>query len=227
MGMIIAIDGPAGSGKSSTAKEVARQLNFTYVDTGAMYRAATLATLQKNIDIENEGLITRLARKLDIRFCWIDNVHHTFLDNEDVSDAIRTSTVAAMVSPVSAIPGVRVVMAEQQRAMAENDNIVMEGRDIGTNVFPNADFKFYIDADIYVRATRRINDYRKIGQSLTIEEIVKELKKRDKIDSSRSHSPLKKADDAITIDTSKLSFQEQVDQIVSIIRGKSDLIRNQ
>ncbi|MBU1066052.1 (d)CMP kinase, partial [bacterium] len=153
---------------------------------------------------------------------WIDNVHHTFLDNEDVSDAIRTSAVAAMVSPVSAIPGVRIVMAEQQRAMVKNDNIVMEGRDIGTNVFPDADFKFYIDADIHVRAKRRINDYRKIGQSLTIEEIVIELKKRDKIDSSRSHSPLQKAEDAITINTSNLSFQEQVDQIVSIIREKSD-----
>jgi len=219
MGIIVAIDGPAGSGKSSTAKEVARRLNFTYVDTGAMYRAVTLAMLRKNIPIDDQELITRLARQLDIRFRWIDDVHHTFMDDEDVTDAIRTSAVAEMVSPVSAIPGVRVVMVEQQRAMAKNDNIVMEGRDIGTVVFPNADFKFYMDADIRVRAQRRINDYRKIGQALSVDEIIRELQKRDRIDSSRSHSPLKKARDAIIIDTTDLSFQEQVDQIIAIIRG--------
>jgi len=219
MGIIVAIDGPAGSGKSSTAKEVARRLNFTYVDTGAMYRAVTLAMLRKNIPIDDQELITQLARQLDIRFRWIDDVHHTFMDDEDVTDAIRTSAVAEMVSPVSAIPGVRVVMVEQQRAMAKNDNIVMEGRDIGTVVFPNADFKFYMDADIRVRAQRRINDYRKIGQALSVDEIIRELQKRDRIDSSRSHSPLKKARDAIIIDTTDLSFQEQVDQIIAIIRG--------
>lgn len=219
MGIIVAIDGPAGSGKSSTAKEVARRLNFTYVDTGAMYRAVTLAMLRKNIPIDDQELITQLACQLDIRFRWIDDVHHTFMDDEDVTDAIRTSAVAEMVSPVSAIPGVRVVMVEQQRAMAKNDNIVMEGRDIGTVVFPNADFKFYMDADIRVRAQRRINDYRKIGQALSVDEIIRELQKRDRIDSSRSHSPLKKARDAIIIDTTDLSFQEQVDQIIAIIRG--------
>lgn len=226
MGTIVAIDGPAGSGKSSTAKEVARRLNFTYVDTGAMYRAATLATIRKNIDINDEEQITQLVRNLDIRFRWIDNTHHTFLDGKDVSDDIRTSAVAAMVSPVSAIPGVRVVMAAQQRAMAEIDNIVMEGRDIGTNVFPNADFKFYMDADIQVRAKRRMGDYQDLGQPLTIEKIIEELRKRDDIDSSRSHSPLKKADDAIIIDTTHLNFQEQVDRIVAIVTKKSVKIEN-
>ncbi len=219
MGMIVAIDGPSGSGKSSTAKEVARQLNFTYVDTGAMYRAITLATLRKNIHIDDIDKIARLTRQIQIRFQWIDNQHHTYLNDEDVTDAIRTSTVAAMVSPVSAIPEVREILASRQRQMAQDDNIVMEGRDIGTNVFPDADYKFYMDADIRIRAKRRSKDYDKIGQKLSIDEIIKELRKRDKIDSSRSHSPLKKADDAIIIDTTHLSFEKQVEKIVSIIRA--------
>jgi len=218
MGIIVAIDGPAGSGKSSTAKEVARRLNFTYVDTGAMYRAVTLATLRNRLPVCEEEKITDLARRLNIHFRWIDDIHHTFVDGEDVTNEIRSSEVAAMVSPVSAIPGVRIVMAEQQREMAKQDNIVMEGRDIGTNVFPDADYKFYMDADVAVRAQRRMRDYEHIGQKLSIAEIIEELKKRDKIDSSRSHSPLKKADDAIVIDTTNLTFQEQVDKILSIIR---------
>jgi cytidylate kinase len=220
MGIIVAIDGPAGSGKSSTAKEVARRLDFTYVDTGAMYRAVTLAVLQQNIPIENTTEIARLTRTIRIRFQWIENRHHTFLNGKDVTAAVRSSAVADMVSPVSAIPEVREILASRQRQMAMNDNIVMEGRDIGTNVFPDADFKFYMDADIRIRAQRRIRDYRDIGQKLSIAAIIKELEKRDKIDSSRSHSPLKKADDAIIIDTSNLSFEEQVEKIIQIIRAQ-------
>ncbi|MBL7136244.1 MAG: (d)CMP kinase [Candidatus Marinimicrobia bacterium] len=218
MGIIVAIDGPAGSGKSSTAKEVARRLGFTYVDTGAMYRTVTLETLRRKVDVKNEDQVAQIAKEITISFKWIEDVHHTFLNDEDVSDGIRSSMAADMVSPVSAIPGVREVLAERQRQMAMIDNIVMEGRDIGTNVFPDADYKFYMDADIRVRASRRIKDYQNIGQDLSIDEIVLELQKRDKIDSSRSHSPLKKAKDAIIIDTTDLTFEEQVNKIITIIQ---------
>ncbi len=218
MGIIVAIDGPAGSGKSSTAKEVARRLGFTYVDTGAMYRTVTLETLRRKVDIKNKNRVAQIAKEITIGFKWIEDIHHTFLNDEDVSDGIRSSMVADMVSQVSAIPGVREVLAERQRQMAAIDSIVMEGRDIGTNVFPDADYKFYMDADIQVRARRRIKDYQNIGQDLSIDEIVQELQKRDKIDSSRSHSPLKKAKDAIIIDTTDLTFEEQVKKIVTIIQ---------
>jgi cytidylate kinase len=218
MGIIVAIDGPAGSGKSSTAREVARRLGFTYIDTGAMYRSVTLAAIRQNIDIQNEAKVTRIAKESRIRFKWINGRYCTFLNDEDVSEAIRWSEVAKLVSPVSAIPGVRRVMAERQRQLAQKDNIVMEGRDIGTNVFPNANFKFYLDADIRVRAQRREKDYREIGQNLTLDQIVSELEKRDRIDSSRQHSPLKKAEDAITIDTTHLTFEEQVTKIVNLIQ---------
>jgi len=218
MGIIVAIDGPAGSGKSSTAKEVARRLGFIYIDTGAMYRTVTLETLRRKVDVKNEDQVAQIAKEITISFKWIEDVHHTFLNDEDVSDGIRSSMAADMVSPVSAIPGVREVLAERQRQMAMIDNIVMEGRDIGTNVFPDADYKFYMDADIRVRASRRIKDYQNIGQDLSIDEIVLELQKRDKIDSSRSHSPLKKAKDAIIIDTTDLTFEEQVNKIVTIIQ---------
>jgi len=218
MGIIIAIDGPAGSGKSSTAKEVARRLGFTYIDTGAMYRSVTLEIIRRKIDICDEDQVEKIARESRIQFQWIGDKHHILLNGEDISDEIRSSDIASLVSPVSAIAGVRKILAERQRQMAQDDNIVMEGRDIGTNVFPDADFKFYIDADIRVRAERRIKDYQTIGQELTVEEIVRELEKRDKIDSSRSHSPLKKADDAIIIDTTNLSFEEQVEEIVKIVQ---------
>jgi len=219
MGKIIAIDGPAGSGKSSTAREVAKRLNYVYVDTGAMYRAVTLRVIEKNIDIKDEEQIADEARNLNINFKWINDQHHTFLGDRDISIAIRTKEVADLVSPVSVIPAVREHLADLQRKMGDTQNIVMEGRDIGTNVFPDADFKFFMIADVYVRAKRRINDYRKVGQEIDIEEIAAEIRKRDKIDSSRSHSPLKKAQDAIEIDTSALKFEKQVEMIIDKIRN--------
>jgi len=223
MGIVIAIDGPAGSGKSSTAREVARRLNFTYVDTGAMYRAVTLAMIRARIAVENQAAVTELAEKTDIRFKWVDDNLHTFLNGEDVSVPIRSAEVAQLVSPVSAIGSVREIMVQRQREMADTANIVMEGRDIGTNVFPDAQFKFYLEANLETRAKRRISDYQKIGQNLTIPEIMAEIQKRDKIDSSRQHSPLRKAEDAIVIDTSNLQFEEQVGMILTKVQS-SDLL---
>jgi cytidylate kinase len=218
MGKIIAIDGPAGSGKSSTAREVAKRINYVYIDTGAMYRAVTLQVIEKNIDIHNDEKIAEVAENLNISFRWIDGEHHTFLGQRDVTKDIRTSAVAKLVSPVSVIPAVREHLAALQREMGKKENVVMEGRDIGTNVFPQADFKFFMIADVRVRAQRRIKDYQKVGQDVDIEEIIKIIQERDKIDSSRAHSPLKKAKDAIEIDTTSLTFEQQVEKITEIIR---------
>ncbi|MDD5766013.1 MAG: (d)CMP kinase [Candidatus Marinimicrobia bacterium] len=225
MGIVVAIDGPAGSGKSSTAKEVAKRLGFTYVDTGAMYRAITLLTIRRKISPENSEQVVSLAELIDIRFRWENGNLRTLLNGEDVSDEIRSAEVAQAVSPVSAIAGVREIMVKRQREMSSENNIVMEGRDIGTNVFPKADFKFYVTADVEVRAMRRIGDYQKIGQNLSWEEIVEEIKKRDRIDSSRTHSPLKKADDAIVIDTTHLTFEEQVEKIIEIVKNRPEMVR--
>lgn len=219
MGIIVAIDGPAGAGKSSTAREVALRLGFLYIDTGAMYRAVTLETIRRNIDVAQQAAVIQLAQEVQIRFRWIDRALHTFLNDEDVSEAIRSARVAGRVSPVSAIGGVREVMAASQRKLGETENLVMEGRDIGTNVFPQAQFKFYLNADVAVRARRRLQDYRKIGQELTIAQIVAELKKRDKIDSSREHSPLKRAADAILVDTTDMDFEDQVNFIVDKVKA--------
>ncbi len=218
MGIIVAIDGPAGSGKSTTAKAVARQLGFTYVDTGAMYRAITLKVLRSAVAIEDSTAIVDLARRSEIHFRLLEGDLHIFLDGEDVSQAIRSSAVAQVVSTVSAIAGVRAILVQRQRELAETTDIVMEGRDIGTNVFPNAQFKFYLSADLPTRAQRRIADYERVGQKLTQAEIIEELKKRDKIDSSRQSAPLRKAADAIEIDTSNLKFEDQVSAIVDHVR---------
>jgi len=223
MGIVIAIDGPAGSGKSSTAREVARRLGFTYIDTGAMYRAITLMVLRSETAVDDPVAVTDLAQKANIQFKWVDENLHTILDGEDVSIQIRSAEVAQLVSPVSAIGSVREIMVQRQREMARAGNIVMEGRDIGTNVFPDADFKFFLVANLETRARRRISDYQKIGQNLTIPEIMAEIRKRDEIDSSRQHSPLKKAADAIIIDTSDLQFEEQIGMILDIIRSSINL----
>jgi cytidylate kinase len=217
MGVIVAIDGPAGAGKSTTAREVARRLGYIYVDTGAMYRAITLQIIRNEVDLQDMPAVEAVVSKSHIEFCWQGEKHCTWLNGKDVSKAIRSVEVAQLVSPVSAIEGVRRIMANQQRQMAKSNNIVMEGRDIGTNVFPDADFKFFLIADLKVRARRRIKDYRRLGQDLKIEEIKAELVRRDQIDSSRAYAPLKQASDAIVIDTSRMEFEEQVETIVRYV----------
>jgi len=218
MGDVVSIDGPAGAGKSTTAKQVAQELGFLYIDTGAMYRSVTLAAIRNDVDVEQEEEVTALAADLAIHFEKINGEYHTFMNGEDVSRDIRSSEVADLVSPVSAIGGVRDVLVDQQRKLAKNHNVVMEGRDIGTNVFPNAKYKFYLVADVEVRAKRRMKDYQKNGQNLSEEEIIEELKKRDKIDSSREHAPLKKPEDAYVVDTTNLDFEEQVAIIVNRVK---------
>jgi cytidylate kinase len=211
--MIIAIDGPSGSGKSSTAKAVAESLSITYLDTGAMYRAVAVGVLRSGIDPEDEKSVADAVRHMTVGF----KGGSVLLNGDDVTVAIREDAANKAVTPVSANPAVRELLVQKQREFASKNDIVMEGRDIGTVVFPNADHKFFLVADPRVRAIRRLKES---TEDLTLEEVEADLIRRDQKDSSRAHSPLKKADDAIEIDTSALTFDEQVDKILSYIKNK-------
>lgn len=217
--MIIAIDGPAASGKSTTAKRAAEQLGFIYLDTGAMYRAVTLAVLNAGINSQMEEDVRSILPDLDISVEASDGGSITYLDGKDVSDEIRRNAVTKNVSAISAMPSVREEMVTIQRRIAGGRNAVVEGRDIGTVVFPQADFKFFVTASYEVRAQRRQTDLKKLGIELSMEEIISDLKRRDGIDSGRAHSPLTRADDAIIVDTTDLTIDEQVTFIIERVRN--------
>tara|TARA_B100000745_G_scaffold23479_1_gene15731 strand:+ start:597 stop:1253 length:657 start_codon:yes stop_codon:yes gene_type:complete len=217
--MIVAIDGPAATGKSTSAKLVAQKLGFTYMDTGAMYRCVTLSVLRNHIALADEEALQLLIQEMDIHFDKRDDKLVVRLDKEDVSTLIRKPEVTSHVSAVSALPQVRNHMVAIQRKSAKNQDCVIEGRDIGTIVFPKADVKFFLVADDFVRAKRRQLDLKAIGEEKTIDELVEEIRRRDRFDSERSHSPLKKADDAIEVDTSQLTIDEQVDFMVNKVRN--------
>jgi len=216
--MVITIDGAAGVGKSSTAKEIAKRLGYQYFDTGAMYRAVTLFFIKKNVDLGSDRQVNESlnAIKLNIDFSY-ENEMQIFLDEEDISLKIRSQEVTNKVSEVSALKDVREMMVKIQRSFTKNGNFVVEGRDIGTVVFPDAKYKFYLKADYDIRAKRRLADFEKINEAKNINLIKKDLEKRDKYDSSRKLSPLKKPENAIVIDTTFCSFEEQVDQILKQI----------
>ncbi len=215
-GKIIAIDGPAGAGKSTTAKLVAARLGYTYLDTGAMYRALTHYALKNNIDPSDGKKLSALAEKLPVEFKNVDGVNRVFINGEDVTEAIRTPEVTQNVSEVAAHPGVRKAMVKKQIEIGKHGSIVAEGRDTTTVVFPNADLKIYLDASVKQRAQRRLLDLAKMGISTTLEEQESEIKRRDEYDSHRKHSPLTKAHDAFVVDTSKLTIEQQVDRIISL-----------
>ena len=216
--MVITIDGAAGVGKSSTAKELAKRLEYKYFDTGAMYRAVTFYFLAKNVDLSsNSQVIESLdSIKLHIDFSS-ENEMKIFLDEDDISLKIRSQEVTSAVSIVSAIKEVREMMVQIQRSFTGNGNFVVEGRDIGTVVFPDAVHKFYLQADYDIRAKRRLADFEKINEAKNINEIKEDLEKRDKYDSTRKLSPLKIPDGAIIIDTTYCSFDDQVNQILKHI----------
>lgn len=211
--MIIAIDGPSGSGKSSTAKAVAKSLDFTYLDTGAMYRALAYGILNLGIDPRDEKLVAEAVNSMQVSF----KGEEVFLNSNNVTEEIRMKAATKAVTPVSANLAVRELLVEKQREIAADNDIVVEGRDIGTVVFPKANYKFFLVADPEVRAQRR---FLEVKEKMSLEEIKADLLRRDQKDSSRKHSPLKKADDAITIDTSHMTFDEQVDNILSYIETK-------
>ena len=217
--MIVAIDGPAASGKSTTARGVASNIGFTHIDTGAMYRAVALHFINLELDIENVDLILSEMEKVEISFS--DNDFHTILLNgKDVTNMIRDSAVDQKVSKVSALQIVRNKLVLQQRKLSKNRDIVIEGRDIGTRVFPNADFKFFLTADIEVRARRRFRENLIKSNKTPFNQILNELILRDEIDKNRKYSPLRIPDNAIILDTSNLSFKEQVKEIIRHILKK-------
>ena len=218
--MVITIDGAAGVGKTSTAKEIAKRLGYQYFDTGAMYRAVTLFFIKKNVDLASDSQVTESldAIKLNIDFSS-ESEMQIFLGEENISLKIRNQEVTSKVSAVSAIKDVREMMVKIQRSFTKDGNFVVEGRDIGTVVFPDANYKFYLQADYDIRAKRRLADFEKINEAKNINEIKEDLEIRDKYDSTRKLSPLKKPEDAIIIDTTLCSFEEQVNQILKHIEN--------
>ena len=218
--MIIAIDGPAASGKSTAAIGVAKRLGIIYLDTGAMYRAVTFGLIEHNIEFENSNIIENFLERIDIKFSESSSGILLKLNGRDITREIRSEIVTKNASEVSALKSVRKSMVLIQRKMAEVGDCVLEGRDIGTVVFPNADFKFFLIADEKSRAERRLKDLKAIGEQSSVEKVMSDLMNRDHKDSTRMHSPLKKSEDAIIIDTSDLGINEVIDKIVNIVNHK-------
>lgn len=213
--MIIAIDGPAGAGKSTVARILAKKLGFLYVDTGAMYRALTLKILENNVAISDELRINALAQKvrIDLRNN-ADGSLSVILDGRDVSLEIRQAQITQFVSDVAKIKTVRQVLVAMQRDLGARGDCVLDGRDIGTVVFPDARKKFFIDASKGVRVGRRFKELKGLGQDIAINDVEKDLSNRDKIDSTREASPLRRAEDAVYIDTTDLSIEQVVDKML-------------
>ena len=214
---IIAIDGYSSCGKSSTAKLVAKKLNYRYIDTGAMYRAVTLYFLDHGINESDPNEVADTLKKIQIFFVQKAGASHTYLNGKNVEELIRTMNVSKHVSKVATIKLVRDKLVDEQKTMGSEGAVVMDGRDIGTNVFPNADLKIFMTADTDVRAKRRLAELRERGNlQITKEEVITNLLERDKIDSSRKEAPLRKAQDAIELDTTNHTLDSQVDFILSL-----------
>ena len=218
MNDIITIDGPTGSGKSTVSRLLAQRLHYHYLDTGAMYRAVGLAILRSGVSLHNKKEITRICNSLEIKFLHEDDATKIYLDNEDVTRAIREPAIDLIASDVSALDNVRKVMTTLQRKIGSQGPLVAEGRDMGTVVFPEARHKFYIDASLEVRVDRRFQERQKRGESISREKVKKDLIKRDNQDMNRHLSPLKPARDAGMIDTTHLSPHQIVGTIMKDIK---------
>lgn len=213
--IVIAIDGYSACGKSTTAKEVARILGYRYIDSGAMYRAVTLFFLDQHVSLSNPKEIVRALSQIQISFkVNAKGVSETYLNNLNVEKEIRKMRISENVSPISAIKDVRAAMVDQQRRLGKEKAIVMDGRDIGTVVFPNAELKFFMTADMMVRATRRQKELLENDKLVDLDDVIENITQRDKIDTTRKESPLRQASDAITIDTTHITIDEQVDEVV-------------
>jgi len=214
----VALDGPAGAGKSTVARQVARALGLTYVDTGAMYRAITWKALQLGIDLTDEAALVTLAHSVQIDLQQGEAGQTVTLNGVDITEAIRSLDVTSHVSAVSAVSGVREAMVELQRDMARRTGVVMDGRDIGTVVLPDADVKIWLTASVEERAERRYQELVAKGQQIDFEQLKQDIKRRDEYDSGREHSPMKQADDALLLDTTGLTIEQVIDRILDICR---------
>ena len=213
-----AIDGPAGAGKSSVAKVLARRLGCIYLDTGAMYRAVTWLALQKQVAFDDMEGIKDLLQTIELEFKDVDGMQHLYCNGTDVTEAIRTPEISANVSAVSMIPQVREAMTAQQQKIAAGSDVLMDGRDIGTTVLPNARYKFFLTASLEERARRRALELEQKGIAVDMEQLIADIALRDKKDSEREVSPLKQAEDAVLIDTSSLTFDEVVENLFMRIK---------
>jgi cytidylate kinase len=220
--MIIAIDGHSSCGKSTIAKALAGKLGIAYVDTGAMYRAITLYFLRNNIDIHDANQVNHALDTISLSFKSVDGNNNIFLNDEDITDLIRTIEVSNMVSPVATLPEVRKKLVALQQAMG-NNSLVMDGRDIGSVVFPNAEIKFFVTADLHTRAQRRYEELISFNNDVSLQEVTENLANRDQIDSSRATSPLIQLPDAILIDTTHLTLENQLSLVIDKVKEKLKL----
>lgn len=218
--MIIAVDGPAGSGKGTVTKRIEKKLGFLNLDTGATYRCVALQVLRENVSLKDEEEIIKIANDIDIKINNTGDKDIILLNGEDVSKEIRTKEVTSIVSQVSSIIPVREKMVEVQRKLANGKNVIVEGRDIGTVVFPNADIKIYLDASEEIRAQRRYEENKQNGIDTTYEEVLENVKMRDYNDMHKKVGALKKADDAIVVDSTNLTIDQVVEKIKDIIKGQ-------
>lgn len=223
MSIAVAIDGPVGAGKSSIARECAEKLGFIYVDTGAMYRSIGLFCERNGIDTDNPERIEAALKHITLDIKIKDGTQHIFLNGYDVSEEIRLPSVSMAASKVSAVPRVREFLLDFQRSFAQNQNVIMDGRDICTVVLPDADVKIYLTADAEVRAKRRYDELATKGSPVTYDEVLADLIQRDKNDMSRAVAPLKAADDAVIADTTELDFEQSCSLLVKIIKDKAKI----
>ena len=218
----VAIDGPSGAGKSTVARAVAERMGYVYVDTGAMYRAIGLAVYRRGITGEDTAGIIASLPTVDISLAYQDGMQHVLLNGEDVSEAIRTPEIAQYASKVSAVPEVRRFLLDVQRDMAKNSNILMDGRDIGTVILPDAPVKIFLTASAKTRAERRYRELKEKGQQVTLEGVLADIQARDRQDTTRAVAPLRQADDAVLLDTSALDLEQSIAAVLRIIREKTE-----
>lgn len=216
MSFQIAIDGPSATGKSTLAKALAKELSFIYIDTGAMYRAVGLYNIRKNIDLNNEADVVNTLKDISIDIKYIDKEQRIFLNGEDVSSQIREEKVGMAASIVSTYKKVREVLVELQRSLANVQNVIMDGRDIGTVVLPNASLKIFLTASSEERTKRRYLELKEKGKDVSIEDVAKELEERDERDTKRANSPLTKAEDAILVDTTNMNIKKTIEHIKNL-----------
>ena len=220
----VAIDGPSGAGKSTVARRIAGDFGFIYVDTGAIYRTVGLAAARRGIRPEDKEAVVALLPEISIRLAYAeDGLQHMFLDGEDVSGEIRTPQISRYASAVSAYPEVRAYLMEMQRSLARENDVVMDGRDIGTVVLPDAGLKIFLTASPEVRARRRYDELRAKGQDVTFEDVLRDLIERDDNDTSRAAAPLRAADDAVLLDTSELDFEQSCRAAANLLRERFKL----